>query len=284
MSGLSDFTLGEGGAGDVASGGSGTGVEVGGSGGVGAGGSGAGGVPPPLSDEGLVVRYYLDETDRGMGPSEALDAAPDPQHLILDYGTGNMEYQSVSGRRGLVWASQLSDGAAMGPVQGKVHDALDGATEMTLEVVFVIETVDGQCPRLFDISRTTNLGQLAFCFDNATVELRLNAARSIDAPFTVVGTGRHVGHIILDTTLPTAPERARYLHDGVEVATGTSETSPNEGIELQFDDVMALGNRLGGSRSLGGWLFYVAIYDVAFDTVRAAEHAASLKVRDDQAP
>ena len=43
--------------------------------------------PTPLVDEGLLVRYFIDEADSGQVPTQLVDSAPSPLPLDLHYTT-----------------------------------------------------------------------------------------------------------------------------------------------------------------------------------------------------
>ena len=208
-------TASTGGAGGVgATAGFGGAAVTGGNGGIGGAAGGMGGSPlTALHDRGLTTRYYIDEAGSGRGPDELIDAAPDPLTLSLDYGstaappiggaggTGGMmgtggsepnwSFTEVDGNRGLSSLVPHRSGGASAGLSAPKLQALDGATEATIECV-----VDFSVNR--DASRISHLGvnswgTLTLAAPSGELSFRLNGRVVEVWPITWENAGRGGG-------------------------------------------------------------------------------------------
>ncbi len=95
--------------------------------------------------------------------------------------------------------------------------------------------------------------------------------------------GRIVIHGVLDTTEPSPSDRVRLYIDGVDQGAGTvDERPPDEMSTITIPNGMyVLGNRNDNNASLGGHIYYCALYSTALTADEVAQNAAILLVDDD---
>ncbi|MBV1856838.1 MAG: hypothetical protein KUG77_00400 [Nannocystaceae bacterium] len=244
--------------------------------------SSSGGGNPMLSDVGLVARYFLDEAASGTVPTLALDSAEEPFPLPLEYDGETTHYASAFGHRGLAFDDVGADGGARAPIAGSKFANLQGATELTFEVVVRLDDAHAQDSRLVHIGRpdrgTATLGsddpdELQFVWNNTIV-------RQWD--YTAFNDGvAHVVHAIVDTNAGNEASRFRLLVDGAELTPVlVEEVGPGEPADVPDDAFLALGNR-DQDRAMQGIIFYVAVYGVALSDAAVASHVPLLQADDD---
>jgi hypothetical protein len=273
----------------------GTGGTASGSTGGATGTGGMGGTPAPvLVDRGLLTRYYLDEADAGVSPSQAMDAAPQPLALDLDYGElgaaggppmgDNMEYATVDGQRGLAWMQKNEPGGASHSVNNTKLLALDMLTVGTIEVVADVQDAGGGavCSRLSHLGVNNN-GSFTLCAQHTSeISFRLNTATPESWTLPLAMLGRSVFHLVLDTMQATASDRVRLFVDGVDQGPGAMEAPPMQAEPIALSNGgYVLGNRIGKDGSTVGNLFYAALYQVALSDAEVANNAGVLMASDD---
>src|SRR5687768_12369678 len=90
----------------------------------------------PLVEDGLLARYFIDESAGGAAPSRSEDSAPTPLTLVLTYTNALMFAQPAPGHRALRWTAASDDGRAAAPINGtKISTRLDPSMTFTLEIV-----------------------------------------------------------------------------------------------------------------------------------------------------
>lgn len=251
--------------------------------------------PPMLVDEGLLVRYFLDEAAGGQGPKYALDAAPDPLDLPLVYDMGAMNpvYAEQRGHRGLRWPMAGLHGRATLPVADtKVQTALQNRTAATLELVVDIDAVTLLGSRLVHVGRSFEMGHFTLrssALDRLEFYWKGNNLAGV-WPVDWAGLGRAVVHVVLDTGQPEPIHRVRLYVDGAAVADGMDislvHPNQNEAVAIPTDPniplYFALGNRgADGDRSFQGTLYYAAIYATALSETQLQQNAEILAGSDD---
>lgn len=273
---------------------------------------GGGGSMPALVDRGLVARYYIDEANSGFAPGELVDAHATADNLAIDYytipdppvggaggtgGTGgagaggappaapDMEFTEVApAMRGLTWADHSQDGRAAALIDGGDLEALNGATQATIECVAQVLRGNPNASRILHIGMGSENGRLAMCTESASnLQLRLNNRVIEEWDLADALLERSVLHYVLDTTLTDVDERLRLYVDGVDQGPGvTLDSQPALDETLTFAAAtLALGNRSDGKRSLEGTIYYCALYAAALGPTEVAENAALLAVSDD---
>jgi hypothetical protein len=282
-----------GGAGTAGSGASGAGGD--GSGGGAAGGAGATGVS--LSDDGLVVRYYLDEASSGIAPSAALDSASGALPLPIDY-VGQMAYATEQGHLGIHWAVAAEDGGPALPISGTKLMDLDGSSAGTIEVVARVEQASVSGSRLLHIGEDTDwsfsLGVLLPQPDPRTVvgaPTRFVAEGALEAGVYYAVRWEHdfdpaerfVVHTVFDSNRANPSDRASLYLNGVLLPASSGATYPELGdtLALTGAEAAAIGNRLIGGRSIRGTIFYAAYYGAALTERTILDHVAVLTANDD---
>lgn len=256
------------------------------------GGGGVGGADlDRLSEQGLIVRYYLDEAADGQGPNTALDAAPEPLlPLAIEYSVNdtNPVYVTDGGHRGLRFDTIDSEGKVLTAVNDvKVDVALEGQTGATIELVTKVEQADDvDESRLLWIGANNELGRFALnAVSTNEVRFRWQPNSQLVGTWTADLTERVVLHLVLDSTRATPRERVRLFRNGSEI-TNTSTTVPDQSqvIALGANKVLALGNAQGGSRNLVGNVYYAALYDRPLSPPEIAIHTDILTASDDTPP
>ncbi|MCY1066955.1 hypothetical protein OV090_19445 [Nannocystis sp. RBIL2] len=250
---------------------------------------------PPLVDEGLLVRYFLDEAKDGQGPKHALDAAPEPLDLPLVYDKDAMNpvYAEQDDHRGLRWPMAGLHGRATLPVADtKVQTALQNRTAATLELVVEVDAVSLLGSRLLHVGRSFEMGHLTLrssALDRLEFYWKGNNLAGVWS-LDWSGLGRVVVHLVLDTGQPDPIHRVRLYIDGVAVADGMdfglTHPNQNEAIAIPTDPniplYFALGNRgADGDRSFQGTLYYAAIYSNALSETQLQQNADILAGNDD---
>lgn len=257
------------------------------------------GDPSGLVNDGLIVRYFLDEAASGQTPMTALDAAPQPLALPLVYskmGGDNPVYTEQAGNRGLSWPKIELQGRATIPVDTtKIQARLDGKTTATLEVVVQLEQVSANGSRVSHIGAGSEPGHLTLRSDNIQKAQTYWQGDKLAGAWDVdwIAEGRAVAHVVYDTAQADPAARVRFYLDGQELpdaADAVEHPSQGQTISIPAMSMMkavhyTLGNRGEDVvRSFKGVLFYAALYDVALSDDAIASNAALLELDDDTQP
>lgn len=270
-------------------------------------GGGGGGAPDPcvpvtgrLVDCGLLARYFLDEAASGTRPVAALDAAPDPLHLPINYA-GGLAYAELVGHRGLSFPTAAQSGGAFSAAAGTKLFGLNGSTSGTVEAVLDYEEVTYLGTRVVHLGSDSAASfSLASAFDWAMGEPTIDQPtevqiRAMFAPGAVTAhydlalfeLGRVVLHGVIDTTQPEVDERMRLYLNGVQIPVReySDDLSPEQAASftLSAQDSIGLGNRAIGERSPQGILYYGAYYAHPLDEAQINHNVAQL-LADDDAP
>ena len=241
-----------------------------------------GGEEPELTDDGVVVRYFLDDYRRGAPPNggTAKDAGPMP---VLDLPFvmqgGQPAYDASSGNSGLTWTNASNNGRAIAPViDTKIMD-LDGLTEFTLEIVVDIEAANGAGTRYIHIG-TSNDHSIALVSDNPqSMHLRTHASNGTAFWDPDLTNGRTVCTVVVDLSLMGADRYRLFLNGSEEVDATSSQNL--EMVQIDAGHSISLGNRTDGDRAMVGTLFYAAIYDRALSPDEVQQNADALGNSDD---
>ena len=270
----------------------------GGGGGGGAGASGGGGGTggaslDGLNDDGLIVRYFLDEAPSGRDPVNVLDHAQEPLlNLNLTYGTGGsggwLEYGTEPEGRGLVWPRLSLPGRAATSLTGsKLLSTLSGTATSTLELVMRADELNALASTFVRM-----YGQGGAAGGPTTFGLALTSQQTGRLRFHVNGvvvgawnlglTPRKVIHVVINTELEEPSERVQLYDNGLKVAN-TSATPPAMSQVLDFGTgaTLILGNSNTADQNFVGVLSYAAVYETAMPKAQVAHNAAILLVDDD---
>ena len=236
---------------------------------------------PALIDDGVLVRYFIDEAASGQGPAQLEDAAPTPLPLALSYTPVLSFTQPAS--RGLHWTTSGDTARASVSVNGtKIVLVLDPSTTFTLEVVADLQSVGAGENRFLSVANgTATYGSIAL-ITNDLVTLRLHLGTAAITWSVPWAQGKLVIHTVVDTNQTTAADRALLYVDGTP-ATRTGGTSPTLGYTAPIltTDYLAVGNVEGAGRSPGGSVYYAAIYTTALSPVQVAGNVQRLTANDD---
>ncbi|MEM1029448.1 MAG: hypothetical protein AAGN82_03815 [Myxococcota bacterium] len=259
------------------------------------GGGGGGGGDSTLSNEALVVRYYLDEAATGLAPTTVVDAGPEPLLPLLvdaDAEGSGLTYVTVDGHRGLRFETLDLDARVLSPADdGKIETSLEGQTSATIELVAAIEEVDvSDQSRLVWIGAGNESGRFALnARDTNELEFRWQPGSQVGGRWITDLGLRGVVHLVVDTADPEPAQRARLFRDGVEIArSGGDPPELGEPIGLVGADEnrnhLALGNAEGRFRNPVGDIYYAAIYARPLREDEISRHAALLLENDDTPP
>jgi len=259
--------------------------------GVATGNEGESGGGAGLVARGLLVRYFIDDSNGDAVVDQLADAAPDPLALPILYPNDpeQMEFVEDGGNKGLRWREHSLNGMARVNIAGtKISSALDGAGQVTVELVIDPEGVgpDGFTSRFMHLGASDSRGRLMLGSTTAEgLRFRLNDSTVMEWEAPVGALERTVVHLVLDTSAESAIERARVFLDGeLQQPYDVGGPAPGETIDLRDGDVFVLGNLGSGGRSVAGAIYYAAIYDVAFDAEEIAHNVTRLSTDDDTQP
>ncbi|MEM1029636.1 MAG: LamG-like jellyroll fold domain-containing protein [Myxococcota bacterium] len=259
-------------------GGSGGNTDVTTGGGGGSGGRGR--LQAGLRDEGLVVRYFLEEVSGG---SELVhDAGPAEIDLQI-LQSGNLQFGGVPGRRGMTWTDAASvDGAVLALGDTRLIPIFSGATELSFEAVL-------------DVTEATPQGSRVIHYgggdDGGGFSLQVRSPREVTfsmAGATIWGCrwafdveARSVLHVVYDGSQAPS-DRVRIYGNGRQLTPYFTADAPPQ-VATGAEDRLWLGNRDGQNRSFIGTLGYAAVYARALDEPTLFAHVERLLVNDDAA-
>ena len=281
VSGLADFTAGEGGAGgSAATGGGGGAAQTGGGAATGGGGvGGGGGVQAVLTDEGLIARWFLDDPDDGGGT--ATDQSGNMFNLDFEPQGNAMTFSFPATGRGIEWMA-VGDGGRLSLVSGTVLlPTLNNRTTLMIEMVMGPLAGDSAASRLFYVGETNADGHIAITANTNFMDLRLNTMAVGQWPLEPLN-GRAVHHLCVDLGAPV-PDAIRAYIDGVP---RTDEMPPPPSLPsaitltVNSSDVL-VGNGNNDNLSPQGRIGYVALYDACLPETVIAGHAQRLLASDD---
>lgn len=236
---------------------------------------------PELTDDGLVVRYFLDEAPAGSGPLLAMDWADDPLNLPLEYVEGTMHYVSEGTRRGLAFDEAGDDDAARGLIAGTKVAALEGTYQLTIEAVVRVDDAIGSGSRIVHIGRNNVSAVSLAATGPDELQARWNGVTVRNWDYSAYQGASHVLHLVIDTAAVNPASQFRLLADGVELNAVTVANLPADApLDYEENTILALGNR-HQDRTIRGVLFYAAIYDHAFSDATVIEHIEALQDSDD---
>jgi hypothetical protein len=281
--GGSNTSVGGSGTGGMGTGGMGTGGS--GTGGMGTGGAGGGLLQHTLVNDGLVVRYYLDEAASGTAPTTVGDAAPNPLDLNLNYANAVMSFtEDAAGHRGLLFADWGLDDRASIAVDGtKLGTEVHAHKTITLEAVVDIEGVSGSGTRLIHFGSGTESRLTLELFSTSRIDLYWNDSdRLAEGVYDLSAGNRVVVHAVIDTAQADADARAMLYVNGAPLAkTINSPPVQDEVVNLSTGRHFVIGNREIGDRSPEGIIYYAAVYNQPLDAMQRLQNIATLLVDDD---
>jgi len=289
-----DYALGQtvtGGAPSAGGQGQGAGTAKGGSGGAGASGGEGGGVGTggtglvgALVSMGLVARWTIDEAASGQMPTQLRDSAANPFDVDLQY-TDTMSFSETDGHRGLSWSASGLSGGGRVPADGtKVHSAIHGSTQLTVEMVASVSNIIDSGSRFISVGTGTEWEPFAVVARTTDgIDFRMNGTdRSARWSVDLTDGARRTYHFVVDTSATNQIDRIVAFIDGgpANRVDGLSPVS-GEPFDLGTGRTFLIGNREGGSRSILGTIFYMALYDRALSTNEIQSNAAVLEAVDD---
>lgn len=240
--------------------------------------------PLPLTSLGFITRYLFNEASSGQGPTLLGDAAPSPLSLPITYLGASPRYQEITTGRGIEWLTEGGDARASIPVVGtKIHTALNRKTRGVIELVLEVDKAADT--RLSHIGSGGAFGYFTLLAGNGSLTFYALGGSdwgTWDADWP--NLGRHVLHLVFDSTLLNASERVKLYRNGVLVPkSGGGDPGENEVLDIPADPAMfyAIGNREIGGRSCDCSIYYAAMYDRALSPAEVEQNANLLLLYDD---
>lgn len=261
------------------------GVAPGGTGGTGAGiptgGAGAGGEAAGLTDEGLLVRYFVSEGTSGAATGTLFDASVNGVDLALEPG-GNLQWSTTATGAALRWSQPEAPGkASIASVGGTSLASLDGAIHLTFEIVAgPLQSSANNGARLFHAGNGSN-GSIAISMSDSHDPVFRLANVDVATWPVPMNDGRHVWHAVLDLDAATDAQKVRLYRDGALVPGVVVLGAIAAQTTLGPSEPFVLGNRMGADRAPAGDVHYFAIYDVELSLPAIAQNVARLAANDD---
>lgn len=246
----------------------------------------------PLVDTGLVVRYPLDDAASGLitTAAQVTDIGPHAYHLTdLNAGSSALSWTEVGGNRGLVCSSTAGTQRArraMANSADAVRTALEGGNKFTIELVLDSGTLgaSGNGRWIAVTNRAGANGELALRLAAASNTWNLSFNDTATSNFSDTTSGRHVLHVVVDSTQATQNNRVRFSINGGALSQVTNTIGLNATLALAADlDLILFNRESSGSydRSIAGTLYYAAIYTHAFSSTDITTNYDILTLDDD---
>lgn len=237
-----------------------------------------------LVDDGLLVRYFIDEAASGQTPIRIEDSAPTPLTLVLTYTNAFGFTEPAPQHRGVRWTAASDVGRASAPIDGtKISSMLDPAKTFTLEIVTELRGNGAGENRFISVANGTSTYGSVALITSDLVSLRLHLGTSTVYWAVPFAQGRVILHCVVDTNQTAPTDRAKLYINGAP-ATRTGGTSPAQFYDppILLTDYLAIGNVEGAGRSPDGDIFYAAIYTAALSPEQVAHNAQRLAASDDR--
>lgn len=237
--------------------------------------------PFVLMDNGLVIRYFMDEASTGQLPMDLVDSAADPLNIPITYGQA--VYVENAGNRGLHWQNALGNGKAEVSLGSPKLASLREVSTTTMEIVV---DVDGA-----DASTIGHVAGLRGSNPDLILSARGDSELLLHRPYnalTATWVGVHeqermVLHVVYDATLGDPERRVDLYKNGVLVDKTTSTPPPMGDSEtLSTASEFIIGNQQDQTQSIAGTIYYVAVYDRALTPSEVSNNAQRLLANDDQ--
>lgn len=234
-------------------------------------------------EEGLVVRYYLDDfrrnSVRDSGPSAS------PFDLPIDPANGQPTAIAMNGFEGVEWDGiPATTGTLRAPVAGSALAPIDGASSFTVQVVVGMDAYHDQGSRFFHVGDgDQTMGGHFDLVSSADHPLGFRLQGAMPLAFWDVrpGTERTIYTITVELdSQGGAAEAFLYIDNGAAIAPEVAMSGTSE-VNFANNDVFSLGTRSDGARALDGRLFYVAIYNRVLDVEEIDYNVAVLSASDD---
>ena len=240
-----------------------------------------------LVEDGLLVRYFLDDEAPGPVPAdtELEDHGPGVSlDLPIIVAQGQPEFiVDADGNSGLSWTNVNNDGRPVAELDdpgGSKLLELDGATQVTLEIVAAIEQVHSMGSRFIHIGTGDTSHSLALSArGTGSLRLRTHVSNTTAVWELELDGERTVYTAVIDLEL-AQDDRYRLFANGSEVEP--SEFLDVNALQIDSDHELSLGNRSNGDRAMEGALFYAAIYDRALSPEEVQQNADLLGDSDDE--
>ena len=245
-------------------------------------------MPTPL------LLYVMNEAASGTTPTNVLDSSSGTAvNLPITY-TGTSAWTSAGGGRGLTIQGATGGGTwcKSASLSGsKVDTALAGTTKCTLE--FVV-TASGTPANFEEIGGWNNPGVddgVTLFRDNANNKLQVWSLLNGDGTQMAessagLSAGRHVIHVVIDTTQATAANRVKIYVDGTDVTTSTSAPTQNSTLVVgaRFFVLGDDPSHTFGTNMWTGTIWYAALYAAALTAGEVSTNSTALTSNDDANP
>ena len=237
----------------------------------------------PLTDNGLVVRYFLDEARDGANPQTVFDSGGLQFDLEVLQRGQNPSFFGGEGQGGVSWNGEGEDGRIqrdLSDVPG-FRDRLDDTRSATLETVaFIVQSANAS--RFIHVGDDDDLGSLTLASTPTEFLFAYDRDQFVrwTQPMGVFGR-RVVLTLVIDTEDDNENDRTRLYVDGERVDGPLFPIPENTDLNIPTGLALVIGNRAGGDGSIEGEIYYAAIYDEALSEDEVRANAMALTVFDD---
>ncbi len=246
----------------------------------------------PLTERGLVLRYFLDEN---MNTTDIVDRSPSSNRFALSISNGTARptrTQSPLGRA-LSWSAGAgTGGAAASDVRNSDFlSDFSGTQQATVELMIDVDnTTDylAGSSYLFWIGRRQhNTGYFTVFASNNRLYFGYDTFRELSWPLDLrtLAPGPHLITLRFDST---AQDKLDFFLDGVQFPEASDFTLRNNHsftINTPASTFVALGNRattIGSGRSFEGEMHYAALYNERLTSQEIAANYARLILDHDR--
>ena len=241
---------------------------------------------PPLVDDGLVARYFLDEQESGPPTRPVRDAHGTPPFDLQPRtsDSGPLFELNEYGRH-VSWTSADSGGQLAAPVGGtRIESTFDNTDTFTIEAVVHVDAADADS-RIVHLGGIGDQGAFALIVTTHSIELSRRGALNVSWSVRFPGTRNEV---VLTLTFngdaTAARDRAVLYVNGARVIARNPQQLPTLGSRISVDanDELVIGNQPGGMWSFDGFVGYLALYEVALRPSVVRQNAHRLLIWDDE--
>ncbi len=253
-------------------------------------GSSSTGVDRGLLDDGVLVRYFIDER-KVLNPMLVLDAVEPPLNLLIHKDDLDVQPYRIDdgGNLGLAWDNPGGGGRVRETVTQKVIDGLDDSAVLTIELVASLDDASAgggsDVVRLLEVSDVVSVGASVIAGFIVIMNTSLGTFTMQWNRADVESLGRSVYHVVIDTTDGNGGQRVTLYVNGASLGPPGNQIPAQDAL-FDVDDAkeLVLGNGLFDDLSFGGTLYYAALYDVALSLDEVQAHTELLVADDDTQP
>ena len=245
-----------------------------------------------MIDDGLIVRYWMDEATSGTGPTTLTDAGLGTNlDLTITYASA-MVWTNESTGSGLLSENTTGDQRARKDVDllDKYIALIHGGKVGTMEMVVKITDVSGSGGRIAHCEAKDgsdgSYSARGTSVDSLEVFIRTATDGTVNrATWDPMDDLRMVVHYVFNTAEATLADRIKIYTNGVEVVETAGTITADDPIDMDEGgrELILFNRESSGSyaRSFAGVLYYYATYAVALDSQQVTSNYNRLILNDD---